>query len=205
MIISDGKAHVPISMRTYLCWWFVLVCPVLLGIFWQDLTALNGVKKKHRSGSAVHSTFYGWVCFLTFLNLFLMSAYVSSLTCLPVLGLYTRKSLFLVFTSFTKMDVFLLFRIWKKIPFNISTCARNLCLSLPCNTGAVRISDIRIKNSNLFLRRRASSAYLNIEAIIWTILICPNVRCLLPGHASLHTHLVRKRKIKTRLMLLHDI
>lgn len=40
-----------------------------------------------------------------------MSVYVSSLSCLPVLGLYTRKSLFLVFTSFTKMAVFLLFRI----------------------------------------------------------------------------------------------
>lgn len=47
----------------------------------------------------------------------------------------------------------------------------------------------------MFLRR-TFSAYLNIEAIIWTILIGPNVRCLLPGHSSLHTHLVRKYILK---------
>lgn len=41
----------------------------------------------------------------------------------------------------------------KRNPLNISTCARNLRLSLPCNTEAACIFDhISIKNSNLFLR-----------------------------------------------------
>lgn len=110
-IIRD--LHIPICMRTDLCWWLVLVCPVLLGIFWQDLTAWwgNNIDQMVLSRSIL----YGFVCSVTFLNLFLMSAYVSSLSCLPVLGLCTRKSLFLVFTSLTSMAVFLLFRIWKKI------------------------------------------------------------------------------------------
>lgn len=41
----------------------------------------------------------------------------------------------------------------KRNPLNISTRARNLRLSLPCNTEAACIFDqINIKNSNLFLR-----------------------------------------------------
>lgn len=102
----------PVCMRTDLCRWLVLVSPVLLGVFWQDLMSkknmihcakvfflrnLNDLKK----------------CCVTFLNFFLMSAYVSSLSCRPVFGLYTRKSLFLVFTSLTRIAVFLLFLIWK--------------------------------------------------------------------------------------------
>lgn len=51
---------------------------------------------------------------ITFLYFFFRSAHVSSLSCFPVFGLYTKKSFFLGFTSFTKIAVFLLFLIWKK-------------------------------------------------------------------------------------------
>jgi len=51
---------------------------------------------------------------ITFLYFFFRSAHVSSLSCFPVFGLYTKKSFFLGFTSFTRIAVFLLFLIWKK-------------------------------------------------------------------------------------------
>lgn len=57
------------------------------------------------------------ILMVTFLYFFFRSAHVSSLSCFPVFGLYTKKSFFLGFTSFTRIAVFLLFLIWKKIKF----------------------------------------------------------------------------------------
>lgn len=48
--VKDLKEHLPIRMRTDLCRGFVLVRPVLLGIFWQDLTVWK--VKDFRSGGA---------------------------------------------------------------------------------------------------------------------------------------------------------
>lgn len=169
-------------MRTNLCRGFVLVCPVLLGIFWQDLT-VRKVKNFDQAAPLQHFWWNSW--FITFLNLFLMSAYVSSLSCLPVLGLWTRKSLFLVFTSLTSMAVFLLFRIWKKNPpFPLILIWPKTILGL--------VEKRTLEQSWKYFWFESSSAYLDIEAIIWTILIRPDVRRLLPGHSSLHTHLFKK-------------
>lgn len=54
------------------------------------------------------------ILMVTFLYFFFRSAHVSSLSCFPVFGLYTKKSFFLGFTSFTRIAVFLLFLIWKR-------------------------------------------------------------------------------------------
>lgn len=40
--VKDLKEHLPIRMRANLCRGFVLLRPVLLGIFWQDLTVWKG-------------------------------------------------------------------------------------------------------------------------------------------------------------------